>query len=150
MAVTGTTANIQITQQKPANTLAVYNAGTVDIGPNLLVIPDASNIFDNDDAQPVFSVTLPTSTSAVSRPIGLTMTTIKAGDSGTIASFGPVRVGTCYTTITCGAAVANTITSGSTGKLTTAVSGYPSVGIALATGAATDEIPFMLVFSENT
>jgi hypothetical protein len=150
MATTATTAYTQIGETKPVFPLAVYNNSATAIPVNTLVIPDASNIMDNDDASPCIAVTAPTGTSTPSRCIGITTTEIPPYDSGTIEGFGPVRQGVCKGAITSGASVANSIASTFTGNIATAVASYPSVGIALCTGADTDIIPFMVAYSATS
>lgn len=150
MAASGTTAYVQTGETRLINPIAVRNASTTTAIPvNALVIVDASNILDNDAVREIY-VTVPSGTTTPSRCIGITTSEIPASDCGTIEGFGPVRTGICKGAITAGSEVANSIASTFTHNIATAVAGYPSVGIALATGADTDLIPFMLCHSATT
>jgi len=149
MTASSTTAYVQTGETRPVFPLAVYNAGATAIPVNALVIVDASNILDNDAIRQI-CVTVPSGTTTPSRCIGITTHEIPAYSEGTIEGFGPVRNGICKGAITAGSEVANSIASGYTHNIATAVAAYPSCGIALATGADTDLIPFMVCHSGTT
>jgi hypothetical protein len=147
MTASGRNRYIQATQTPPAFPLNVYNAGATDIAANSLVMVDSNYLLDDAGTENQICVCVPSGTTTPSRTIGITTTIIPAYSEGVIAGHGPVRNGICKGTVTAGSEVANSIASGYTHNIATAVAAYPSCGIALMTGGDTDVIPFMSVYS---
>jgi len=137
------TANIQEASLPTAYDISVYNAGTTDIPAHTTLVIDSSNLMDNGiTGKNNLAVVVPAATAgllafAVSREI------IPAKKTGRAWGPGAIALVTCQGAVTGGTYVG---TSGSVaGAVATYTNANPYLGLALTTGADTDEIPVLLV-----
>jgi len=121
-----------------------YNAGTTDIPAHTVVVIDTGNLIDNSTTanKNMFSVTLPAATAGLVA-VFVTREIIPAKKTGRLFGAGEIALVTCQ-----GAVTANTFV-GTSGSVAGAVATYtatsPYLGVALTTGADTDEIPVYLL-----
>lgn len=108
------------------------NYGVSDIGPNLGVLADTSNVGDQDSPP---GIVLPTASGGQAKSIGITVETIKAGKSGRVRMAGAITC-TASGTVTFGEYVKIDDTTAKLGYVSTAGSAKEQIGQALTT--ATD------------
>jgi len=125
--------------------IAVYNAGTVDIAANQPLALDTSNLLDSGGTNNQIAVTTPSA--AHVDIIGWSKETIPAKGSGRMLPIGPVVQAKCDS----GGVAANVqVANGTTSPYTTvsaATTGSASCGLSLASGASGEYIPILLKHS---
>lgn len=128
--------------------LPFYNYTGTDIGPNLGVIPDPTNIVGT--AGDGLGVTLPPTSATIFLGVGVTMETVKAGGSAGKVRTAGIAVMLAFAAYNPGQVLQLCGTAGSLGFAQAQAGGKAQIGIALsASGANGDQILVLLQPANN-